>query len=187
MKHALVLIVGIVFAFSQGCSDVKTGEIVRCKQCNKEILNTIHDLKVAFWNASKYSITTKLDYCGECGSQHVTYVVSTKCKNCGNTYKTETKDSLRREEKNDMTLIEGYCVPCDTPIQWSVTVNCQRCGKFLQTYVTQARPRDHAKSSIAYGFCGWCGLREKVKGGMKSLGELGGDAIEGLIKGAENR
>ena len=65
-----------------GCSKVATGDVVTCRTCGRQILNTVQYVTVPFWKTSEYRVSNALSYCEVCGNQQLPYKIHVQCRHC---------------------------------------------------------------------------------------------------------
>jgi len=131
---AKLMVLGLFLATLAGCNtDVKTGEIMTCKHCGKEIKNTVRTISVRRWDADEYSVKETAGYCEKCGNEVVAYKVRICCEQCGAEYAQRTETAPRKEERHDTSLREGYC-----------STNCERMARV-------GRGLDRASEAIGDG------------------------------------
>jgi len=93
------------------------------------------------------------------------------------------------DPKYRISKTSSYCSTCgNKPIRWTADILCSVCGKKYSEHSTTVRLNDNPKRRVRYGHCGkWCSMRDKVRHVSARAGQMSGDLIEGLIRGAENR
>ena len=190
-KKAVVLIVGLLTLFGvlAGCSQVKTGNITRCKHCNKEIENTVQSITVPFWDAKNYQVTSSSTYCESCGTEKIPYKIHHICKKCQREFNTEDLSAMRRDEKSDQTLQDKYCDTCGKEVvPFTFTIVCPSCGKSREETGSDYREREdiHRNQRVEM-VCEYCRKRaktEEIAGKVGDvLGGIGGAIGKGMQEG----
>lgn len=105
----LTIIIAFTTILSSCNNEVKYGSISVCKNCNEEIAKNIYTKDVTMFDKKDWRVVTNYTYCEKCGNEKVSYTVTSKCKNCGKIYDTESFTTLRKAEKKDMVRVNGYC------------------------------------------------------------------------------
>lgn len=169
----------------QACSQQSVTYVVRtlCTHCRREYRSTMQSAT----RTQKLSDVIKTEgYCDDC-SIPMSYQIKLACLHCGRIYLDVQKTEPKWKKPPLQTKKEGYCTICDTAKPWNVGLKCEKCSKQYSTYQAMAKPKDDPKSEVSVGFCSWCKVRLTAKEMGTRTGEIGGDVIEGLIKGTRNR
>jgi hypothetical protein len=167
------------------CGDASVSYTVEtlCQHCGK-----VHqsEAKQALRREERQSQKLTSGYCSAC-LQPVNYDVRLVCQECKKVYRTDTKSAPAYTNPRSEEKTEGFCPACSKPVQWRVSLQCEECGETYDARYVMAAPKDHAKHEARVGLCKWCKVRAGVKNLGQRAGEVTGDAIEGIVKGAQNR
>lgn len=171
--------------FCQQCGNEPVAFAVHtlCSHCKREYQTTPQS---ALRRQRPVDTTNTEGSCASCETP-TTYKMQFVCQNCGKTYKTDERAEPKWKVPAVQSVRQGYCMPCDMPAPWVVHLKCEGCGKQYRDYQTTAKPRDKAKSEVTVGLCAWCKVRQAAKNLGQRTGEVTGDMVEGMMKGAQNR
>jgi len=134
-----------------GCEKkIRVGRVVTCRQCGKEIENTVRETTTSIFDKSGDRIERRQVYCDRCGNEIVSYTIRTRCQRCGKVYDTDTRQARRRDGKSDQTLTSGYC-----------SSNCERWGKIEGGIDKASRAAGDAAGRVGKGF--FEGLKKHIE------------------------
>ncbi len=114
MRAVIVMCVIMTCVALAGCSEVRTGTLIKCKRCGKTIQDETTFKQVPFWEAGNYSVdVVRNRYCEQCANEKVPVTIRYHCCACGQVYRVE-KTTMRRadlptEDKRIIDKEEGYC------------------------------------------------------------------------------
>ncbi len=154
---AVVLVLGCSALVAFQKTEVTVGDLTTCENCQKEMTNTVHVVKVPWWQADNFHAEKKLDLCRECGNQLVSYTVATVCQFCKKAYQTETRNAPRRDRLQNTRKADGYCPECNSTVYYDFETICEHCGKTYKKERMHSLKR-HAPSapSRRQGYCDLC-------------------------------
>lgn len=129
-----------ILALCLGLIEVEEGKVTKCRQCGKEIGNTVQKLNVAPEDAGKYKVVYDVASCALCANLEVTNYVHHICLKCKSEYKTDALVGRLGETRADQTLRTDFCQKCaDENITKLVVCLCARCGNGIEVPGTMYR------------------------------------------------
>lgn len=170
--------------------ETEFGKIIQCKQCGREISNTVTVEPVQIFKLNDKHVFTSKEYCQDCGNEKIPCTVTWRCERCNKIYNTERYFYPRKEERQDEEKW-GVCRSSCRGIPYTVTVNCERCGKkrYEETeYVYYSKNKNPRNTSRSEGYCSnKCRYASNAEKGVdkasEAIGDIGGRIGEGIWKG----